>query len=67
LDSSSGVIADWWQCIDDVGQPVMESCRHRVDLDPVAGAQQQRFRDVLTVEQLVQDLACVRAGHRDPL
>ena len=55
------------QYIADIGQSVMKSCHHRVDLDPVASGQQQCFCDVLTLKQLVQDLACVRTGHRDSL
>jgi len=36
------------QHVGNIGQPAMEGRHHRVDLDPVAGRQQQRFRDVLT-------------------
>ena len=41
------------QYLSDIGQPVMKSCHHRIDLDPVAGRQQQRFRDVLTLQHLM--------------
>ena len=49
------------QDIDDLGQPIMKSCHNRVDLDPVAGGQQQCFRNVLALEQLLQNRASVRA------
>lgn len=55
------------QDIGDIGQPLMKSCHHRVNLNPVTGGQQQRFSDGRTLTQLVQDLAGVRAGHRDSL
>jgi hypothetical protein len=55
------------QHIDDLCQSIMKSGHHRVDLDPVARGQQQCLRDVLTVEQLVQDLAGVRTTHRNSL
>ena len=55
------------QYIDDLGQPVMKSCHHRVDLDAVAGAQQHCFRDVLTLEHRLKHLAGVCAGRGDPL
>ena len=55
------------QHVGDVGQPPVEGGHHRVDLDAVAGGQQQRLSDMLPFQQLAQHLAGVRRGHRDPL
>ena len=55
------------QDIGDLGQRIVKSGHYRVDLDPVTGGEQQCFRNVFALKQPVQDLAGVRAGHRDSL
>jgi hypothetical protein len=49
------------------GEPVMKGGHYRIDLHPVAGGQQHCFGDVLTLEQVEQDLANVLARQRDSL
>jgi len=52
---------------DDVAKPGVERLDDRVDLDPVAGADQHRFGHGGALQQLAEDLAGVPGRDRHPL
>jgi hypothetical protein len=50
------------QDIGDFGQTAMKGRRYRVNLDPVAGGQQEHLGDLLALDQLAGNLASLSHG-----